>query len=230
MRETPSGVFMKLDDLPFPESKGSTTYRLSEGTDVNEHYIPSGTTLILATRADGSREITFDRWAYEPLKTWTAEQLVTDTTKAVEPEQHPTWTDPEPTKFDLIRSLLKTRLSGFLCDYSPELVDELPDEALMGLPEATAVWIIEAYYNLQNAGASLAETFSKIERHRNRFIPGGELPVSAMVKSGTPPRALGVYIDYRVQLEHGDVPGGFFGGIAVLRTMKFLKTGILEHR
>jgi hypothetical protein len=116
---------------------------------------------------------------------------------------------PKRTKFDLIRDLIKDRLredpTAAAMGATPEMVDQQPDEVLIGTPEATIVTIIEAYHALQNSGASLAETFIAIERHRNQLIPG-EMPISALSKSGTGMRCLHIYINYRVQLEHRDGP------------------------
>ena len=48
---------MKIENLPFPETTGSTTYRLDDTCMFSGHWFLEGTTLTLTTREDGTREI-----------------------------------------------------------------------------------------------------------------------------------------------------------------------------
>ena len=126
---------------------------------------------------------------------------------------------PKRTKFDLIRDLIKERLREYpmaaAMGATPEMVDQQPDQVLIGTPEATVVTIIENYHALRDSGASLDEALIRIEQHRNQFIPG-QMPITA---------SLGTYINYRVQLEHADGPEISSGSIAraMIEATKFYK-------
>lgn len=131
----------------------------------------------------------------------------------------PTIFSPKKTKFDLIRELIKER---FLEDplatsmgSTLEIIDQQPNEILIGTPEGTVVTIIESYLALRDAGTPLAETILTIEQYRNKVITG-EMPLSA---------SLNTYIKYRVKLEHGDGPPISWSSIGrtMIRTMKFFK-------
>jgi hypothetical protein len=133
---------------------------------------------------------------------------------------------PKRTKFGLIRDLIKERLredritAGM--GLTPDMVDEQPDEVVIGTPEATVVTIIETYHALRDAGASLSEALVAIEQHRNQFIPG-RMPISA---------SLSTYISYRVRLEHADGPNLPPASIAraIVEATKFYKPEILKKR
>ena len=133
---------------------------------------------------------------------------------------------PKRTKFDLIRDLIKTRLredpNAAAMGAPPEMVDQQPDEVLIGTPEATVVTILETYHSLRDKGASMAEALITIEQHRNQFI-SGRLPRIA---------SLSDYIIYRVQLEHADGPKLPRGAIsrAMIEGTKFYKPNAFKIR
>ena len=133
---------------------------------------------------------------------------------------------PKRTKFDLIRDLIKTRLRedpiARAMGATPEMVDQQPDEVLIGTPEGTVVTILETYHSLRDRGASFAEALIAIERHRNQFI-SGRMPITT---------SLSTYIIYRVQLEHADGPKRPTGAIsrAIIEGTKFYKPDTFKIR
>ncbi len=133
---------------------------------------------------------------------------------------------PKRTKFDLIRNLIKERLredpNAVAIGITPEMVDQQPDDVVIGTPEGTVVTIIETYHALRDSGASLAEAVIAIEQHRNQFMRG-RMPIAA---------SLSTYINYRVQLEHADGPKLPPGSVAraIIEATKFYKPDTFKTR
>ncbi len=101
------------------------------------------------------------------------------------------------TKESLIRALAKKRVAtdtaAAMFGATPDAIEALPLEMLMGLPEATIVSIVEAWTQGKSQGIPEEHVFQLIEAHRS------------MVAEGTMPEAptLQSYVNYRVALEHG---------------------------
>ena len=118
---------------------------------------------------------------------------------------------PKRTKFDLIRDLIKERLRedplAAAMGVTPEMLDQQPDDVLIGTPEGTIVTIIETCHTMRASGASLGEALVAIERHRNHFFPG-RAPATG---------SLGTYINYRVRLENVDGP--HVSAVSITRAM-----------
>ena len=97
-------------------------------------------------------------------------------------------------KIDIIKKYVKKKITG---DPSAPLiisdVDALPEEILMGLPEATLFWIVENYWLHKKQGFGDKDTFQAIENHRSNLGEAGILPA---------PLNLENYVKYRVKLEH----------------------------
>lgn len=97
----------------------------------------------------------------------------------------------------LIKELILFRLRGDLVaksmGFNERTVDSLSELQLAGVPEATIVTIVETWALLCKAGVRDAEIFSRIEEHRSRMFPRGEMPI---------PLNLTTYIKYRLKLEH----------------------------
>lgn len=98
-------------------------------------------------------------------------------------------------KIDIIKKYVKKKISG---DPSAPLtisdVDSMPEEILMGLPEATLFWIVENYWLHKKQGFEDKDTFQAIENHRSNMTgEAGILPT---------PLNLENYVKYRVNLEH----------------------------
>ena len=70
-----------------------------------------------------------------------------------------------PSKIDLIRNLLKARLSSDptarLAGITPELVDEQSDKDILGTPEATVVTIVESFIQLHRLGFPESEILAR---------------------------------------------------------------------
>lgn len=105
---------------------------------------------------------------------------------------------PPPDKTKWIRAFVKKRVIqdpiAIVQGFSPAMVEQLPPEVLLGLPEGTLVTIVETFAALKLQGVSDSEALQRIERHRS------------MIGSGTMPSPLSLesYIWYRVSLEHSD--------------------------
>lgn len=102
----------------------------------------------------------------------------------------------KPPKLEFIKVLLRERLeaAGIFNQWRDEF-DQMTETAVMGIPEATIVTIVETYAELRRRPGWTDEAiFTAIERHRNTFIPGGQLPT---------PLTLTRYVSYRLELEHG---------------------------
>lgn len=101
------------------------------------------------------------------------------------------------TKEDLIRTLVKKRVTGDVLaaavDATPEAIDELPLEILISLPEATIVSIVEAWAQGRSRQMPEEHIFHLIETHRS-MAAQGKLPASPTLSS---------YVRYRTDLEHG---------------------------
>lgn len=101
------------------------------------------------------------------------------------------------TKQDLIRTLVKKRLTGDALaeavGATPEAIDELPPEMIMGLPEATIVSIVEAWTQGRSQQIPEEKIFQFIEAHRS-MGPQGKLHASPTLSS---------YVRYRIDLECG---------------------------
>ncbi|CAK8715354.1 MAG: hypothetical protein CDV28_11738 [Candidatus Electronema aureum] len=105
----------------------------------------------------------------------------------------------KPTKESLIRELVKQRLANdpnFAKSFnvSPAVIDSMPIEVIMGLPESTIFSIVESWAQCLNKNISPMRILQLIEAHRCRAAEG-EMPYSL---------SLEVYIQYRVNLEHSE--------------------------
>ncbi len=105
----------------------------------------------------------------------------------------------KPTKESLVRKLVKQRLandSNFakMFNVSPAVIDSMPIEVIMGLPEATIFSIVESWAQCLNGNISPMRILQLIEAHRCGAAEG-EMPYSL---------SLEVYIRYRVKLEHSE--------------------------
>lgn len=101
------------------------------------------------------------------------------------------------TKEDLIRTLVKKRVSGDGAATSvgatPGAIDELSPEMLACLPEATIVWIVEHWVQGRSHQMPEQQIFLRIEAHRS-MAAQGQLPAAPTLSS---------YVRYRIDLEHG---------------------------
>ena len=101
-----------------------------------------------------------------------------------------------PTKFDLIRNLLKARLCSDpmaqLAGVNPNAVDSEPDTVVLVTPEGTITTIVEIYIAMKRQGVPEEQILLLIEEHRS------------VIGAGTVvwPLTLRSYIRYRVPLEH----------------------------
>jgi hypothetical protein len=106
---------------------------------------------------------------------------------------------PNNGKFKVIKDLVKKRIMNEPdSPISIGEVDYLPEEVLIGLPEATLYWIVENYLLIKGQGQfNDAEILQQIENHRTTNMGGltGGLPEQLNLKS---------YIKYRLKLEHQD--------------------------
>ena len=102
----------------------------------------------------------------------------------------------QPSKTDLIRSLLKARLRddpmANMAGVTPDLVDQQSDQDVLGTPEATIVTIVESYIQLSRLGFPESEILRRIEKHRS-MIGSATMPSPLTLRS---------YIRYRVSLEY----------------------------
>jgi hypothetical protein len=102
----------------------------------------------------------------------------------------------QPSKTDLIRSLLKARLRddpmAKMAGVSPDTVDQQSDEDVLGAPEASIVTIVESYIQLSRLGFPEPEILRRIEKHRS-MIGADTIPSPLTLRS---------YIRYRVSLEY----------------------------
>src|SRR5262245_18338454 len=91
---------------------------------------------------------------------------------------------PPPHKMKLIRAFAKKRIiqdpMAALQGFSPEMVDQLPPQVLIGLPEATLVIIVESFAALKKRGASDMQAIGAIEQHRAMAAPGSSHPPKAL--------------------------------------------------
>jgi hypothetical protein len=104
-----------------------------------------------------------------------------------------------PTKESLVRKLVKQRLANDpnfakMFNVSPAVIDSMPIEVIMGLPEATIFSIVESWAQCLNENISPMRILQLIEAHRCGAAEG-EIPYSL---------SLEVYIRYRVNLEHSE--------------------------
>jgi len=102
------------------------------------------------------------------------------------------------TRERLIRTLVQKRARYDPLASSLGNVDRIPAAVLMGLPEATIVTIVEAYWRMkvQDPYLSDKKIFEAIELQRSRFIDRAGMPA---------PLTLSSYVKYRVGLEHAYV-------------------------
>ena len=107
-------------------------------------------------------------------------------------------TRPPPDKIKWIRAFVKKRViqdpRAIVYGLSPAMVEQLPPEVLLGLPEGTLVTIVETFAALKSQGVPDSEALQRIERHRS-MIGSGAMPA---------PLSLESYIEYRVSLEHSN--------------------------
>ena len=96
-------------------------------------------------------------------------------------------------KFDLIRHLATKRVQNDPILSKSVDITTLPDNILIGLPEATIVTIVETYVQLKRQGLRDKEIFEAIENHRASLGIAGTLPSQLNLPN---------YIKYRVRLEH----------------------------
>lgn len=105
---------------------------------------------------------------------------------------------PPPDKIKWIRALAKKRVIqdpvAGVQGFTPAMVEQLPPEILIGLPEGTLVTIVETFALLKAQEVSDADALQSIERYRS-VIASGLLPS---------PLSLESYIEYRIDLEHSD--------------------------
>ena len=101
-------------------------------------------------------------------------------------------------KLKLVRSFVKKRVIqdplAAVHGYSPQMVNQLPQAVLSGLPEATLVSIVESFATLKQQGVSDTEALRRIEAHRSA-VASGRMPASPSLER---------YIAYRLSLEHLD--------------------------
>jgi len=99
------------------------------------------------------------------------------------------------TRARLIRTLVQKRARHDPLASSLGDVERIPAAVLMGLPEATIVTIVEAYWRMkvQDPYLSDKKIFEAIELQRSRFIDRTAMPS---------PLTLSSYVKYRVGLEH----------------------------
>src|ERR1700730_5566690 len=102
----------------------------------------------------------------------------------------------QPSKTNIIRSLLKARLRddpmAKMAGVSPDMVDQQLDEDVLGAPEASIVTIVESYIQLSRLGFPEPEILSRIEKQRS-MIGADTMPSPLTLRS---------YIRYRVSLEY----------------------------
>jgi len=77
--------------------------------------------------------------------------------------------------------------------FSESMIDSLGAMALMGIPEAAIVTIVETYALSLKSGAPEEAILNHIESHRSQF-GAGTMPT---------PLNLETYIKYRIEIEHG---------------------------
>jgi len=110
----------------------------------------------------------------------------------------PHYSKHRPSKMQLIRKLLKARLSSdptaTLAGVTPDLVDEQSDQDVLGTPEATAVTIVESYIQMRRLGLLESQILARIENHRS-MIGAGAMPSALTLRA---------YIRYRVSLEYAN--------------------------
>ena len=101
-----------------------------------------------------------------------------------------------PSKMQLIRALLKTRLAADPmargAGVTPSAVDAESDAAISGTPEATIVAIVETYTSLKRQGISDQDALHRIEEHRS-IIGSADLPI---------PLTLLTYVRHRILIEY----------------------------
>ena len=99
----------------------------------------------------------------------------------------------------LIRNLIRLRIKNdamaAAMGFREETVDSLSTFLLAGLPEGTLVAIVETWSILHKRGMKDDEIFSRIEGHRSKMFPRGQMPT---------PLNLHKYIKYRIELEHSE--------------------------
>jgi hypothetical protein len=105
----------------------------------------------------------------------------------------------EIDKNSLIKNLVRLRLRNdptvAAMGIREDMTDSLSAFQLAGLPEGTLVTIVETWSILHKQGAEDDEIFSRIEEHRSRMFPRGQMST---------PLNLMNYIKYRIELEHSD--------------------------
>ena len=103
--------------------------------------------------------------------------------------------DPDPSKEDLIRSLVKKRVSNdpmaSRMGFDARMVDSLDAIQLISTPEGSIVTIVETYALLKKQGASDRQIFDRIEAHRST-IGSGAMPSPLDLES---------YTQYRIAVE-----------------------------
>jgi len=72
-------------------------------------------------------------------------------------------------------------------------IDDLSDTMILGLPEATIVYIVDTYQLLRKQRSSENDALEAIENHRASLGDSGTLPS---------PLTLQNYIKYRLKIEH----------------------------
>jgi len=105
------------------------------------------------------------------------------------------WVDKNALIRNLIRLRIKNDTMAAAIGFREEMVDSLSTFQLAGLPEGTLVAIVETWSILHKRGMEDDEIFSRIEDHRSRMFPRGQMPT---------PLDLLKYIKYRFELEHSE--------------------------
>ena len=123
----------------------------------------------------------------------------------------------EDPKVRFIKDLVKERIifdqAAERVGYKAPYVDDAPDGAVMGLPEASIAVIVESYVALKRQGLSDESIFRRIEEHRS-MNGGGIIPGELNLKS---------YIKYRFPYDHptGELPSDRFLELAIEKARKF---------
>jgi len=103
--------------------------------------------------------------------------------------------DSDADKIHFIKNLAKRRIMNDPIASMIGNIDDLSDTMILGLPEATIVYIVDTYQRLRRQGYSKNKSLEAIENHRASFGDSGALPS---------PLTLQNYIKYRLKIEHSE--------------------------
>lgn len=116
-------------------------------------------------------------------------------------EHHLTFPKSTTSHLDLIRELVKGRLSGDPCSGSSaivaDLVDSMTEKQILALPDATVVSIVVAYYKYRAAGFDKYQSFVRIEKDREHICEGPPLDLGI-------PTDIASYAAIRICLEYDE--------------------------